>query len=62
MSLTTKELMLLQDNIMMAKSRQKFIQGCSEVTSDQQLKNLYQQISSSEQNEIQRLMKHVESY
>lgn len=61
MALTTKELMLLQDNIMMAKSTQKFIQGCSEITTEPQLKNLYQQISTSEQNEIQCLTKHIGS-
>lgn len=59
MALTSKELMLLQDNITMMQNNVKFIQGCSEMAADPQVKNLCQQMVSDHQNDIQTLIKHI---
>ena len=38
--LTQKELMLLQDNIRMCQETEQFLQGCVNMVTDPQLKNL----------------------
>lgn len=59
MALTTKELMLLQDNIKMTENSVKFIQGCVELCSDPQIKGLCQQMAKDHQNDLQTLVKHI---
>jgi hypothetical protein len=59
MSLTSKELMLLQDNIKMTQNSIKFMQGCTEICTDPQVKTLCQQMASDHQNDLQTLIKHI---
>ena len=59
MALTSKELMLIQDNIKMTQNSIKFMQGCTEMCSDQQVKNLCQQMATEHQNDLQMLMRHI---
>ena len=59
MPLTSKELMLIQDNISMCESNIKYLQGCAQLATDSQIKNLCNQLASEEKNDLQILMKHV---
>lgn len=61
MALTSKELMLIQDNIKMTQNCIKFTQGCTELCADQQVRSLCEQIVRDHQNDLQLLMKHVNS-
>jgi hypothetical protein len=61
MTLTTKELLLIQDNIKMTQNCINFMQGCTDISSDTQIKNLCQQMAKDHQNDLQTLMKHVNS-
>lgn len=61
MALTSKELMLIQDNIKMTQNCINFMQGCSDISSDQQIRNLCQQMVKDHQNDLQTLIKHVGS-
>jgi rubrerythrin len=59
MALTTKELQLIQDNIKMGENTVKFMEGCSEMVSDPQIKGMCSQIAREHQSDIQTLMKHI---
>jgi len=59
MALTSKELMLLQDNIKMAQNSIKFMQGCAEIAQDPQVKSICQQMASDHQNDLQTMIKHI---
>lgn len=59
MALTTKELMLIDDNIKMAENSIKFMQGCAQMATDPQVKNICQQMVKEHQQGIQMLMKHI---
>jgi hypothetical protein len=59
MPLTSKELMLIQDNISMCENSIKYLQGCSQLATDSQVKNLCTQLSNEEKNSLQLLMKHI---
>ena len=59
MPLTSKELMLIQDNISMCENNIKYLQGCSQIATDSQVKNLCTQLASEEKNDLQLLMKHI---
>jgi hypothetical protein len=59
MPLTSKELMLIQDNISMCENNIKYLQGCSQIATDSQIKNLCNQLASEEKNDLQLLMKHI---
>lgn len=61
MSLTTKELLLVQDNIKMAENSIKFMQGCAEMAVDAQVKGLCQSMVRDHQNDLQTLIKHINS-
>ena len=61
MALTAKELILLQDNIKMTENGIKFMQGCSEMVKDPQIKGICQQMVKEHQNNLQVLMKHIET-
>jgi len=61
MALTSKELMLLQDNIKMTQNSIKFVQGCVDICTDPQVKTLCQQMAGEHQNDLQVLIKHVSS-
>ncbi|NSW89631.1 MAG: hypothetical protein HPY74_02925 [Firmicutes bacterium] len=61
MTLTTKELLLIQDNIKMTENTVKFMEGCAEIASDPQVKSMCQQMAKDHQNDIQMLMKHINS-
>jgi len=61
MSLTSKELMLLQDNIKMTQNSIKFMEGCTQICADSQVVSLCQQMSKDHQNDLQTLMKHINS-
>ncbi|HEX3033335.1 MAG TPA: hypothetical protein VHS59_14070 [Bacillota bacterium] len=53
--ITSKELMLVQDNIEMGKNCLTFIQACAQSASDQQLKSLCQSMATEHQKDIQTL-------
>ena len=59
MTITTKELMLISDNIKMAQNSVKVLEGCAELSTDQQVKSLCQQMARDHQGDVQVLMKHV---
>lgn len=59
MSLTTKELLLIQDNIKMTQNSIKFMEGCVEICTDPQVKSLCQQMTKDHQNDLQTLAKHI---
>ena len=59
MPLTSKELMLVQDNISMCENTVKYFQGCAQIATDSQVKNLCNQLASEEKNGLQLLMKHI---
>lgn len=61
MALTSKELMLIQDNIKMTQNSIKFMQGCVDMCQEQQTKNLCQQMATDHQSDLQTLMKHINS-
>ncbi|MCX8129118.1 MAG: hypothetical protein N3I35_03340 [Clostridia bacterium] len=59
MALTSKELMLIEDNISMTQNNINFIQGCAEICTDPQIRSLCQQMVSDHQNDLQTLIKHI---
>ncbi|HOQ06451.1 MAG TPA: hypothetical protein PK127_01585 [Clostridiales bacterium] len=59
MSLTTKELMLIQDNIKMAENSIKFMQACAESATDAQVKGLCQSLARERWEDMQTLIKHI---
>ncbi len=59
MPLTSKELMLIQDNISMCENNIKYLQGCAQLANDSQIKNLCNQLASEEKNGLQLLIKHI---
>jgi hypothetical protein len=61
MALTTKELMLIQDNIKMTQNCINFMQGCIEIAADPQVKSLCQQMAKDHQSDLQTLIKHIHS-
>ena len=61
MPLTSKELMLIQDNISMCEDNIKYLQGCAQLVQDSQIKNLCNKLASDEKNNLQLLMKHIDT-
>ncbi|NLH96980.1 MAG: hypothetical protein GX477_06540 [Clostridiaceae bacterium] len=61
MSLTSKELMLIQDNIKMAENSIRFMQTCAESASDAQVKGLCQSLAREKWQDMQTLIKHITS-
>ncbi len=61
MALTSKELMLVQDNIKIAENSIKFIQSCADAATDAQVKGLCQSMVREHQEDLKTLIKHVNS-
>jgi len=61
MALTSKELMLIQDNIKLAENSIRFMQGCASIAQDPQIKGLCQSMARDHQNDLQILAKHINS-
>jgi rubrerythrin len=59
MSLTSKELMLIQDNIKMAENSIKFLQACADSATDAQVKGLCQSLAREHQQDLQTLINHI---
>jgi hypothetical protein len=59
MSLTTRELLYIQDNIKMTENSIKLMQSCAEMASDPQIKGLCQSMAREHQQDLQTLIKHV---
>ena len=59
MSLTNKELLLIQDNIKMTQNSINFMQSCSDFSSDSDVRNLIQKMTTEHQSDLQILMKHI---
>lgn len=57
--LTTKELMLLEDNIKICQNMNKFVSSCAETVSNQQIKQLCSRISGDHQRMTQAMMEHL---
>jgi hypothetical protein len=56
--LTTRELMLLEDNLKMEANMARFAQSCVNSISDPQLKSLCQQIAQDHIHDIQTLSRY----
>jgi rubrerythrin len=61
MSLTIKELLLIQDNINMTQNTIRFMEGSAEICTDPQVKSLCQQMAKDHQSDLQTLMKHIDT-
>jgi len=61
MALTSKELMLIEDNIKMTQNCIKFMEGCAQIATDSQVKSMCQQMAREHQSDLQILMKHINS-
>lgn len=61
MTLTSKELMLIEDNIKMTQNCIKFMEGCAEIATDPQVKSVCRQMAKEHQNDIQVYMKYINS-
>lgn|GEM_PF-436449 len=61
MSLTSKELMLVQDNIKMAQNSIKFMQACAEMATDPHVKGLCQSMAREHQQDLQTLIGYINS-
>ncbi|HEX2946526.1 MAG TPA: hypothetical protein VHT96_11290 [Clostridia bacterium] len=59
MSLTTKELLLVQDDIKMAENSIKFLQTCADMATDAQVKGLCQSMAKEHQQDMQTMIKHI---
>jgi uncharacterized protein YerC len=59
MSLTSKELMLVQDNIKMTQNSIKIMDSFAELCTDAQIKSLCQQMAKDHQSDLQTLVKHI---
>jgi hypothetical protein len=59
MSLTTKELLLVKDNIKMAENSIKFMQACAQTATDPQVKGLCQSMARDHQQDLQVLISHI---
>lgn len=57
--LSHKELILLQDNISMCQDTAQFLQTCVNMTSNQQLKNMCQQMIQDHKQNAQTLSRHI---
>ena len=59
MSLTNKELMLLQDNIRMIDNSIKFLSGASSMCSDPQVKSMFDTMSREHTTDLKTLAKFI---
>lgn len=59
MSLTTKELFLIQDNIKMAQNYMQFTQSCVDQLQDPEIRNLCQDIIAEYRGSITTLTSHI---
>ncbi len=59
MALTSKELMLVQDNIKMIDNSIKYLQSCAQSASDAQVKGLCQSLATEHQENLRVLIKHI---
>lgn len=59
MPLTSKEIMLIEDNISMCENNIKYLQGCAQLAQDSQVKNLCNKLANDEKSNLQLLMKHI---
>ena len=59
MSLTSKELMLVQDNIKIAENSIKLMQACAEMATDPQVKGLCQSMVREHQQDLQVLIRQI---
>lgn len=59
MTLTTKELLLLQDNIRMIENSINFMSGSASMCSDSQIRNMLNSMSREHANDLQSLAKYI---
>ena len=59
MSLSSKELMLLQDNIKMLENSIKFLSGATSICSDPQVKTMCDTMSREHANDLKTLAKFI---
>lgn len=59
MSLTNKELILLQDNIKMLENSIKFLSGVTSICSDPQVKSMLGSMSKDHASDLQTLAKFI---
>ena len=59
MSLTNKELLLIQDNIKMAQNYMQFTQSCVEQVKDPEIRNLCQEVIAEYKGAITTLSNHI---
>jgi hypothetical protein len=61
MALTTKELLLVKDNVKMTQNGVSFLRAAAEIATEPQIKTLCNQMATEHQSDIQMLVKHVSS-
>ena len=61
MALTTKELILIQDNIKMAENSIKFMESCAQAATDAQVKGICQSMAREHQADMNVLIKHIQT-
>lgn len=59
MALTSKELLLVQDNIKLTENSIKFMQSCAEIATDAQVKGMCQSMAREHQDDLKVLIKHI---
>lgn len=57
--LTSKELMLLEDNIKICQNMSKFVSSCAEFASNPQIKQICSKMAEDHQRMTQSMMKHL---
>ena len=57
--LTTKELMLIQDNIKMCQNSSNFLSSCAQGVTDTKLRDLCNNIATEYSNDVQILTKYI---
>lgn len=57
--LTTKEMLMLEENLRLTRSMVKFAQGCSQQIADPQLRALCQQVAIDHNNDLQVLSRYM---
>lgn len=59
MPLTSKELMLVKDNVKMTQNGINFLRTAAEISTEPQIKNLCSQMAQEHERDIGLLVKHV---
>jgi hypothetical protein len=59
MSLSTKELFLVKDNVKLGQNSWSFMTACTEITADPQVRDLCNGLLQEHERDVNTLMKHI---